>query len=96
MDDRELSKLKRVELLERLVALSEENDKLRNEKNELEEKLQDRRIAYRETGNLAEAALKISGIFEAADNAAELYLENIHKGSLRAAVPLTEDSELDS
>ena len=43
-----------------------------------EERLRsDRKIRLKQSGSIAEAALRLSGIFEAAQEAADLYLENV-------------------
>lgn len=79
MTDKELRKLKRVELLEMLVSLSEENEQLRKENEELREALSRKEICIEQSGSIAEASLKLSGVFEAAQRAADLYLENIRR-----------------
>ena len=77
MTEKELHKLKRGELLEMMLAQSREIDALRARVSELEEKLADREIRIRESGSIAEAALKLNGIFEAAQAAADQYMENV-------------------
>lgn len=79
MTDRELRRLSRAELLEMLLAQAEENEKLRKKLKEAQDALADRRIAIGEAGTMAEAALKLNGMFEAADRAARQYLENIRR-----------------
>ena len=79
MTDKELRKLKRVELLEILVSLSEENEQLRKENEELREALSQKEICIEQSGSIAEASLKLSGVFEAAQRAADLYLENVRR-----------------
>lgn len=77
MTDREVHKLKRVELLELLLELSKENDKLKDENEKLKEKLNDKTLYIENCGSIAEAAMQLCGVFEAAQNAADCYLENI-------------------
>lgn len=77
MADAKLSKLKRADLLEMLLEQSKENEKLRAEIEELKQQLADRRIYMEQAGNIAEAALKINGVMEAAQAAAQQYLDNI-------------------
>ena len=77
MDDREIRKLSRQDLLEMLVELSKENEKLKNELDMANKKLQSRRIRVNEAGNIAEASLKINNVFEMAQAAATQYLENL-------------------
>lgn len=75
MTDNDLKKLSRAELLQLLLDAAKENDRLREEIESLKSQLDNRRIAIEESGTLAEAALKLSGIFAAADEAAKLYLD---------------------
>ena len=58
MTDRELQKLKRVELLQLLVE-------------------QSRELRLQEAGSIAEASMQLNGVFEAAQRAADQYLESI-------------------
>ena len=77
MTDKELHKLRRAELLELLVSLSEENEALQKEIDALKDALDRRTIQMQDSGSIAEAALKVSGVFEAAQDAADRYLENV-------------------
>lgn len=77
MTDKELRRMSRSELLEMLIAQMEENEALKTRLKEAETALADRRLIVDEAGTLAEAALKLNGVFEAADQAARQYLENI-------------------
>ncbi len=83
MTEKELKRLNRAELLEMLIAQSrtlskveEELDETRAKLEEAQAELEKKNIAVRSSGTLAEAALKVSGIFEDADRAAALYIEN--------------------
>lgn len=77
MTDNELRRLSRAELLEMLLAQMKENEKLQKHLDEAKAALSDRKIDIDRAGTLAEAALKLNGVFEAADRAARQYLENI-------------------
>ncbi|MCD8084667.1 MAG: DNA repair protein [Clostridiales bacterium] len=77
MTDKELKRLNRGELLEMLIIQMEENEELKKKLVEAETALANRRIEISESGTLAEAALRLNGVFEAADQAAAQYLENI-------------------
>ncbi len=81
MTDQELKRLNRAELLEMLVAQSELCDELQKKSDDLQKKLEERRIDLDSSGTMAEAAMKLSGIFEAADKASKLYVENIERMS---------------
>lgn len=86
MADRELKRLSRRELLEMLIAQGRENERLQAEITRLEELLSEREIHLSESGNIAEAALRLNGVFEAAQRAAEQYLENISRGEITKAL----------
>ena len=64
MTDKELRRLSRSELLEMLIAQTEENRQLKIRLERAEAQLRDRRIA-------------VNRVFEAADKAAQQYLENV-------------------
>ena len=77
MTDKELRGLSRRELLELLVAREKENQQLRQELDDARAELNKRQIDVAKAGTMAEAALLLNGIFDAADRAALQYLENI-------------------
>lgn len=75
--DKDLRKLSRTELLNLLLVQSKEIDNLNSKLEQLQNQVQQREIALNNAGNIAEAALQLNGIFEAAQAAADQYLENI-------------------
>lgn len=77
MTDKELRRLSRSELLEMLIEQMEENERLRNRLEEAEADLRNRKIIIKRAGSLAEAALELNHVFQAADEAARQYLENV-------------------
>lgn len=77
MTDRDLKKLSRAELLELLIKLSEENEALSVKMDGLQKSLEDKQLHFQDVGSIAEAALRVNGIFEDAQRAAEQYLENV-------------------
>jgi len=79
MTDKELKHLRRVELLEMLAVQMEENEKLREELEKTQKALSDRQITISQAGSIADAAMHLSGVFDAAQDAAAQYLENIQK-----------------
>lgn len=81
MTDRELRKLSRKDLLKLLVSVSRERDALQAELETVKAALQNRQIRIKQAGSIAEAALQLSGVFDAAQTAAEQYLENIRQRS---------------
>lgn len=79
MTDKELKHLSRSELLEMLLAQVEENQKLKIRLDGLQAQLDNRQIMIDKAGSIAEAALQLSGVFQAAETAAAQYLENIRR-----------------
>lgn len=77
MTDKELKSLSRAELLEMLITATKENESLRHENEELQQKLDDKYLSIGKAGSIAEASLQLNGVFSAAEAAAEQYLENI-------------------
>lgn len=77
MTDKEVQKLKRAELLEMLIEQSEEIERLKNESKELKAQLETRRICIENAGSIAEASFQLNGVFEAAQSAAQQYIENV-------------------
>ena len=76
MKKEQLKKLNREELLLEQVR---ENNELKHQLAQAEEALERREIINKKSGSLAEASLEIVRIFEQADKAAAIYLENIKK-----------------
>lgn len=80
MTSKELRKLSRRELLEMLISQSKELNQVQQELEEAKRQLNDRRILLDSSGSIAEAALKLNHVFEAAQAAADHYLESILGG----------------
>lgn len=80
MTDKELKRLTRAELLELLLEQSKEVEALRQELADVRARLRDKNIVIENAGSIAEAALKLNGVFEAAQAAADQYLENVTRG----------------
>ncbi len=87
MINKDLRKLNRKQLLELLLKQTERADNLELLLAEAEKKLEEKIIAQSEAGSIAEAALKLNGIFEAADAAAAQYLENVRLLSENSEIP---------
>ena len=83
MTDRQLRKASRTDLLKLLLEQRKEMETLRRQIDQLQEQLQQRQITIDQSGTLAEAALKLSGIFDAAETACQYYTENIRNLSGR-------------
>lgn len=81
MKNKELRKLRRAELLELMLQQQTEIDSLKQENEQLIQKLNDRTITIENAGSIAEASLKLNKVFEAAQKAADDYLESIKSQS---------------
>lgn len=79
MTDKELRRLSRGELLEMLLAQTRENQRLREELERTQAELKNREILIAKSGTMAEASLRLNGMFEAADRAVSQYLENVRR-----------------
>ena len=75
----DLSKLKKKELREILVAQGEEIDALRAQLVSLQARLADREFQMQKVGSIAQASLQVTDIFKEAEEAARIYLENIRR-----------------
>ena len=83
MTDRQLRKLNRTDLLKLLLEEKKESEALRKQLQEMQLQLECKQLNLNQSGSLAEAALKLSGIFEAAETACQYYTENIRNLSGR-------------
>ena len=79
MTEKELLKLRRSELLEIMLAQSQEIDNLRQQLDEANAKIADREIRLSESGSIAEASLRLTNIFEEAQKAVDLYVDNMKR-----------------
>lgn len=75
MTEKDLKKLNRYQLLELLVMQTERADKLQRKLEEAEKQLSRQDIRMMMMGSIAEASLHLNGVFEAAQDAADMYLE---------------------
>ena len=79
MTEKELKKLNRKQLLELLLIQTSRADALESELDSMRQELAKQEIIKTEAGSIAEAALKLNGVFEAAEAAAAQYLVNIKR-----------------
>ena len=91
MTDKELRKLRRNELFEIMLAQGREIDLLKQKVAELEAQLENREIRIQEAGSIADAAVGLSAVFEEAQRAADLYVENV-KRQMREAAAAEEET----
>lgn len=91
MTDKELKRLRRIELIEIIYELQKNQEVLQSQVDSLRTALSERQIKIRASGSIAEAALKINHIFECAQAAADQYLDSV----MLAASETAQDSEVD-
>ena len=84
MAEIELRKMNRMELIEIIYALQQEEKILEEEKKKLEDRLENWTIQCEKSGSIAEAAVKVSGIMEKAQAAADQYLEAVQREAVRS------------
>ena len=77
MTDKEFKRLSRAQLIDVIYQFQLQIDKLTEQNQELEQKLEDRRFRLSNAGNIADAALEINNCFRSAQDAAEQYLNEI-------------------
>lgn len=74
-----LRKLSKLQLLELLAEQEKELQELRAQLAQKDKELNERALILEESGSIAEAAIRINGVFEAAQAAAEQYLYSLHR-----------------
>lgn len=77
MADRELRHMRRTELVEIIFALKQSEDQLKAENADLTAKLEQRQIHLDSAGSIAQAALELNHVFEAAQAARDDYLASV-------------------
>lgn len=81
MTEKELRKLNRRDLLEMLIYQTKRTAELEKKLKDAEGRLEEKNIALKRAGSIAQASLQVSGIFEAADEAAYRFLESIKEST---------------
>lgn len=86
MKDLDLKKMNRSDLLEILIEQSKKIDELnaaveqlQRELYQAQRQLQSREIEKDKAGSIAQAALQLNGVFEAAQAACDQYVENVKR-----------------
>ena len=79
LTEKELRRLRRTELLELLVEQGRVVERLQKEVAELRAEAEKREIGIANAGSIAEASLSLTKVFEEAQEAAKIYLENVER-----------------
>ncbi len=77
MQNNELRKMRRTELIEIIYAMQQNEKTITAECEELRSRLEERNIQIEASGSIAEAALTLNQVFENADKAAQQYLASV-------------------
>lgn len=77
MKEKSLKRLSRAELLELLLEQTREKERLQEQLQETQAQLSVRNLRIQNAGNLAYAVLAVNEVMEAAQNAAQQYLDSI-------------------
>ena len=79
LTEKDLKKLNRYQLLELLIIQTERADKLQIKLENAEKELSEQELKISSLGSMAEAALQVSGVFQAAQDAADMYIDAAKK-----------------
>ena len=79
LKEKDLKKLNRYQLLELLILQTERADKLQAKLDVAEQQLTKQVLQISSLGSIAEASMQLSGIFQAAQETADMYLEAARK-----------------
>ena len=77
MINKELKKLNRRELVEIIYRMKKNEQEMKDEVEQLQSELDDKRIRVSEAGSLAEATMSVTDVFAAAQKTADIYLNEI-------------------
>jgi hypothetical protein len=77
MVSKELRKLNRRELIDIIYQMKKNEQQMQEQIAALQAELDEKRLRLSQTGSIAEAALAVTNIFSAAQEAADLYLQEI-------------------
>ena len=88
MTDKEFRRLKRADLIEIIYRLQENEDKYRETIDRMSKKLGEKLTKIEKAGSIADAAVSLSNVFEAAQDAAERYLQEVYRLREEAAAEL--------
>lgn len=79
MTEKELKKLNRYQLLEMLIMQTERADELQQQLDVMQKLACEKDFRMSNLGSIADAAIQVSSVFEAAQTAADIYLDAARK-----------------
>ena len=84
---KELRHMSRLELLEAMLMQGQELERIKSERDDLNVQLKNVRITIDDSGSVAEAVVRLSGIFESAQEAADEYVRQIRMKAEELGIP---------
>lgn len=88
MTDKEFKRLTRADLIEIIYRLQENEEKYRETIAKMTVRLEEKQTKIKSAGSIAEASIALSNVFEAAQDAADRYLQEIRMMHEQAAAEL--------
>jgi len=79
LTEKDLKKLNRYQLLELLIVQTDRADKLQAKLDIAEKQLEKQELQISSLGSIAEASLQLKGVFQAAQDAADMYIDAAKK-----------------
>ena len=79
LTEKDLKKLNRYQLLEMLIVQTDRADKLQAKLDIAEKQLENQELQSSSLGSIAEASLQLKGVFQAAQDAADMYIDAAKK-----------------
>lgn len=79
MTDKEFRRLRRIELIDIIYKLQNNEEQLQAEIASLKQQMANRELKLSKVGSIAEAAMSLNGVFEAAQAAADQYITEVQK-----------------
>lgn len=91
MDNKELRKLGRKDLLEIILAQTKRIEELETELKKTNSELNSKKIAIEESGSIAEAILKLSDIFNVAQTTADKYVNAVKDNNKKYEIKMQKE-----
>lgn len=96
MNDKDVKKLKREELLELLIMQKKANEELQGQLDAVKRQLEDKNLLIEKSGSIAEASYMLNGLFDAAQETVVQYLLNTcRERPVMAEAPATAEKQVD-
>lgn len=93
MNNKELKKLSRKELLEIMLSQAKRIEELEVSLKKVTTELNSKKISIEESGSIAEAALRLNNVFEVAQKSADQYLESVRSNGKKLEMKMQKDYE---